>query len=190
MAEGSSMENRPGDARRTVLMGCLGAMVMGMLSCCVLLGLAIAPALDTTVPPPPISDPVKPDITIIVQEAYLDRMLTSALPGPLADGASLDIRGDDRLVISASFDVLLTELDVIITLRMFAQGGELQIGMEGIETGGVDVLDLLQVDREALGQRMSDAIQGQVEAGLGQGAEVLGVRMEENQIVITARWVL
>lgn len=182
------MTAKQSDTRTLVLTGCLGAIIVGVFGCCLLAGLAMAPAFRYEVPPPPVSDASHPDITVVVQEAFLDRMLTAPLPAPLSEGASLDIQGDDRLVISGRFNVLTQELEVVITLRMFVQSGRLQIAVEGVEAAGQDLLDLLNIDWETLGRRMSQAIQGEVEAGLGEGAQILGLRMDEDRIIITARW--
>jgi hypothetical protein len=163
---------------------------MSVLSCCVLVGLALSPALGGSLPAPPVSDPGQEDITIIVKEAYLNRALTEALPGSVSGEATLDIRPSDLLVVTTTFDLLLQELEVTVTLRMGVEAGELQLTLESVEAGGQDILDILGVDREALGQAMSRAIQGQVEAGLGEGAQILSVTMDEEHIIITARWAL
>lgn len=176
--------------RSPVLLGCLGAAIMSVLSCCALVTLAVSPAFGDSLPPPPVPDPQQQDITIIVKEAYLNRTLTEALPGTVPGQATLDVQPDDRLIITTSFDVLLQELEVIVALRMGVEAGELNLALESVEAGGQDILGLLGVDREALGQKMSQAIQGQVEAGLGPGARILGVRMDEEHIIITARWTL
>jgi hypothetical protein len=161
---------------------------MAVLSCCALVGLAASPAFGASLPSPPVSDPDQEDITIIVGEAYLNRVLTEALPGSVSGEATLDIQPRDLLVVTTTFDLLLQELEVIITLRMGVESGELQLALESVEAGGQDILDLLGVDRQALGQAMSKAVQGQVEAGLGQGAQILTVAMDEEHIIITARW--
>jgi hypothetical protein len=161
---------------------------MGVLSCCALVGLAVSPALGGSLPAPPVSDPGQEDITIIVKEAYLNRVLTEALPGSVPGEATLDVRPRDRLVVTTTFDLLLQEVEATVTLRIGVASGELQLVLESVEAGGQDILDLLGLDREALGQAMSRAIQEQVEAGLGQGAQILGVTMDEERIIITARW--
>jgi hypothetical protein len=163
---------------------------MSVLSGCALVGLAVSPALGGSLPPPPVADPAQEDITIIVKEAYLNRALTEALPSSVSGEADLDVRPHDLLVINATFDLLLQELDVTVTLRVGVEAGKLHMALESVEAGGQDILDLLGADREALGQAMSRAIQGQVEAGLGEGAQILDVMMDEEHIIITARWAL
>jgi len=182
------MESKRANTLAPVWTGCLGAAIVGIVTSCGLLGLILAPALGGPLPAPPISDPAKPDITIYVQEAYLDRMLTSALPASMGDSADLDVRSDNRLVLTAKIDLLLAELDVAITLTMFAENGELRLGIESIETAGGDLMDLLDLDEEGLSDMMGGTIQEQVEAGLGAGARILGVEMDEERIIITAHW--
>ncbi len=182
------MESRRAGVLSPLWMGCLGAVIVMLISSCVLMGLMVAPAFNAQLTPPPDVNESISDITIFVREAYLDRMLTGALPGSLADKASIDIQSNNRLVISASVDLLLTEVDVVITLSMLAEAGEIRLGIESIETGGQDILELIDFDQEALAGRMGRLIQEQVEAGLGEGARVLGVRMDGEQIIITARW--
>jgi hypothetical protein len=184
------MNSRHNSDNGPILLGCLGTAIMGVLSCCALVGLAASPALGGYLPSPPVSGPGQEDITIIVKEAYLNRALTEALPGSVSGEATLDVRPQDLLVVTTTFDLLLQELEVTITLRMGVESGELQLALESVEAGGQDILDLLGVDREALGQAMSRAIQGRVEAGLGQGAQILGVTMDEEHIIITAGWTL
>ncbi|MGD2147269.1 MAG: DUF2993 domain-containing protein [Anaerolineae bacterium] len=173
---------------RPILLGCLGASIMGVLSCCALVAVALSPALDGSLPPRPAPDPNQEDITIIVREAYLNRVMSESLPGPMKDAATLDVQPGGLLVVTTSVDLVLQELEVTVTLRMDVEDGELQLALESVEAGGEDILDLLGVDREALGEAMSEAIQGQVEAGLGEGAQILGITMDEEHIIITARW--
>ena len=182
------MESKRANPMAPVWMGCLGATIVGIISSCGLLGLLLAPALGGALPDPPVPDPVTPDITIFVQEAYLDRMLTGALPASMGESADLDVRGDNRLVLTANIDVLLAQLDVTIILSMFAENGELKLGIESIEAAGEELMDLLDLDEDSLSEMMGGTIQEQIEAGLGEGARILGVRMDEERIILTARW--
>ena len=182
------MESKQANALTPVLAGCLGAALVAIVSSCALVGLLLAPALSGPLPPPPAPDPAAPDITIFIQEAYIDRMLTGALPASMRESADLDIRSDNRIVLTANIDLLLAELDVTITLSLFTENGELKIGIESIEAGGANLMDLFDVDEESLSDMMGEAMQDQIEAGLGEGAQIVGVRLEEERIVITARW--
>jgi len=181
--------------RSPILLGCVGAVVMSMLSCCALAGLAVVPALGSSMPPlgssmppPPVPNPTRPDVTIIVAEPYLNRALTDSLPGTVQGKTTLDVQPGNRLVVTAMFDLALTEVQVVTTLHLAAEAGQIQIVVESIEAGGHDILRLLGTDSDALSQAMSAAIQEQVEAGLGKGAQVMGIVTNEERITVTARW--
>jgi len=182
------MESKRAASLAPVWMGCLGAAIVGIVSSCGLLALILAPALGGSLPGPAAPDPAAPDITIVVQEAYLDRMLTSALPASMGESADLDVRSDNRLVLTANIDLLLAKLDVVITLTMFAEDGQLQLGIESIEAAGGDLMELFDINEDSLSDMMGESIQEQIEAGLGEGATIIGVRMDEERIIITARW--
>lgn len=185
------MNVRPGrvDADRTpILLGCVGALVMSMLSCCVLSGLAMLPALSESIPPPPVPDATRPDLTIVVEEYYLNRAVTEALPGGGAGKATLDVQPGNLLVTTAKFDLLLAEVEVVVTVRLTAEDGQVQLTLVSAEAGGEDLLELLGVDADGLTQAISGEIQRQIEAGLGEGARLLGIATDEERIIITARW--
>jgi len=176
-----------GSGQGPLLTGCLAALIVSLLSCALLTGLAVSPAFTTPVPPPPVSNPADRDLTVVVKEAYLQRTLIETLPAAVSEGASLEVRDDNRLVISTAFDLLIHRLEIVITIHMRAQNGELNVRIEAIEAQGYDIIDLLGVDREALGRRIDQAIQGQMEAGLGEDARILDLTMRDRQVVITAR---
>ena len=173
--------------RGPLLTGCAAAVIVSVLSCCLLTGLAVSPALTTSVQPPPVTDPTEPDLTVVVEEAFLHRTLTEALPEPVSRGASVEVRQDNRLVMALEVDLLFRQLELVITMHLSARDGDLNVRMESVEAAGYDLLDLLGVDREALGRLMDQAIQRQVEAGLGEEARILGVTTGDHQLVITAR---
>ena len=180
--------DRTSPMRTPILLGCVGAVVMGLLSCCVLGGLAAAPALTGSVPPPPAPDPTQQDLTIIVAEEFLNRMLTDSLPGGGSGKATMDVQPNNRLVVTAKFDLLLTELQVVTVVLLTAEAGQLQIAVESLEAGGEDLLGLLGVDGSELTGAMSGVIQEQIVAGLGEGAQILELTTNEEQIIIMARW--
>lgn len=162
---------------------------MSLLSCCALTGLGMVPALTDSVPPPPPPDPAQHDIAIVVRETYVNRALTDALPGGGSGEARLDVQPDNRLVVTADFDLLLTKLQVVITIRLTAEAGLVQLTIESLEAGEQDILDLLGVDPSALTQSMSGVIQEQIEAGLGEGAQIHRIFTDDEHLTITARYV-
>jgi hypothetical protein len=174
--------------RTPVTLGCVGAVVMSLLSCCALAGLALAPALSESIPAPPAPDPARADITIIVAEPYLNRALTDALPGAVPGTATLDVRPGNRMVATAMFDLELIQVQVVTVARLAVEGGQLQVTVESFEAEGYDITSLLGVDSSGLSRAVGEAIQGQIEAGLGAGAELLGIVTDEGHLTITARW--
>jgi hypothetical protein len=128
-------------------------------------------------------------MTIVVRETYVNRALTEALPGGGTGEARLDVQPDNRLVVTADFDLLLTKLKVVITIRLTAEAGQVNLTVESLEAGDLDVFGLLGVDPNSLIQSMSGTIQEQIEAGLGEGARVHGIRTDDEHLIITARYV-
>ncbi len=122
-----------GSGQGALLAGCLAALIVSLLSCALFTGLAVSPAFTTSVPPPPVSNPADRDLTIVVKEAYLQRTLIETLPAAVSEGASLEVRDDNRLVISTAFDLLIHSLEIVITIYMSAQDGELNVRIDTIE---------------------------------------------------------
>jgi hypothetical protein len=179
--------NRSGPSR--LLYGLVAAVVMAALSCCLLGALAALPALTTEVPPPPTPEPGEPDLTIIVLESFMNRMLVQTLPNTLSDVAELDVQPGNRLVVTTEVDLLLTDLDIVITLVFGVEGGQARFTLESLEAGGQDFTELFDVNIDALTDQMSRALQQQIVAGLGANAELLSIVTTDDQLIIRARWV-
>lgn len=169
-----------------ILLGCLGAALTSLLSLCLLLGVASGAFGGETIPPLPVANPAQQDITVIVEEAYIRRELAQALPAPAE--ISLDIQPDNRLVVTAVFDMVLIDLDVVTALRLLVVSDQLSVAVESIEAGGQDVLGLLGMNGNELARTMGSALQQQIEDGLGQEAQLLDVATSDDQITFTARW--
>ena len=175
--------------RGPLLLGCVGALLASIISCCALTGLAMAPALGGSVPPPPAPDPARPDITILANEQFMNRMVTDALPEAIPAEAELDVQPGNRLVVRAKVDLLLTEVDVEMSILLAVQDGRVQFTVERFEAGGQDLVELLGVDADELTQTMGEAMQKQIEAGLGPGAQLMSITTDDENLIITARWV-
>jgi hypothetical protein len=171
-----------------ILSGCLGALVMSLVSGFLLLLLAFGPALGGTVPAPPPDDPAQPHVTVIVGEPYINRVMAESLPGGDSTEARLDIQPDNRMVFTADVNLLLVEVNVVVTLRLTADAGQLRLELVSVEAGGSDLMELIDMDASALTDAISDAIQDQVEAGLGEGAQIMDIRTDDQHLVIVARW--
>jgi hypothetical protein len=172
-----------------VLTGCLVALVTGLLSSCALLTIAFAPAFSDTLPTSAGLIPGQHDITIIVKETYLNQELTSSLPTSVPGTVTLDVQPGSRLVATAVFDLELTELRVVTVLRIFAADGRMQVTVLSVDVAGRELMGLaglIGVSGSELGQSMSGTIQDRIEEGLGEGAEILTVSTDEEQLTIKA----
>ena len=179
--------NQYGPSR--LIYGLLAAVIMAAVSCCLLGALAALPALTTEVPPPPAPEPGKPDLTVIVLESFMNRMLTQALPDTLSGVAELDVQPGNRLVVTTKVDLLLAKLDIVITLAFGVEGGQARFTLESLEAGGQDFTELFDINIDALTDQISEALQQQIVAGLGADAELLSIVTTEDQLIIEARWV-
>ena len=174
--------------RAPILLGCVGALVMSIISCCVLTGIGFAPALTASVPPSPTDDPSQRDITIHVRESFLNRAISESIPTTIPGEAEMDVQPNNRLVVTARFDLMLVKLEIVTTIILSAENGQIRIRVESVEAGGADVLGLLGVNPDEITDTMSDAIQEQLESGLGEGSQLLGIVTDEDRITIVARW--
>ncbi len=172
-----------------ILTGCLVALVTGLLSSCALVAIAFAPAFSGAVPTSAGSDPGQHDLTAIVKEAYLNRELTHSLPTSVPGTVTLDIQPGNRLVATAVFDLALTKLRVVTTLRISAAGGTIQVTVLSVDVAGQELMglaNLIGVSGDTLGQSMSGTIKDRVEQGLGEGAQILEVSTDETYLTIKA----
>ena len=174
--------------RRPIVLGCVGALVMSMVSCCALAGLATSPAFGEAVPSPPSADRLLPDVTMLIREQFMNRALIEALPEAVPVKGELDVQPGNRLVFSGEFTLLIAKVPVVMTLFLTFEGGQLRIAVESIEAAGYDLTELTGMDASSLTDSLSGPLQKQIEAGLGPGAEIMGISTDDEQIIITARW--
>jgi hypothetical protein len=172
-----------------LLFGLVAAVVMAALSCCLLGALAALPALTTEVPPPPGPEPGQPDLTVIVLESFMNRMLAQTLPDTLSGVSELDVQPGNRLVVTTKLDLLLTDLDIVITLLFGVETGQARFTLESLEAGDYDLADLFDVNTDTLTEQMSKALQQQIVAGLGTNVELVSIVTTDDQLIIQARWV-
>jgi hypothetical protein len=178
--------NQSGPSR--LIYGVLAAVIMAAVSCCLLGALATLPALTTEVPPPPAPEPGEPDLTVIVLESFMNRMLVQTLPDTLSEVAELDIQPGNRLVVTTKLDLLLADVDIIITLVFDVEGGQARFALESLEAGGRDFTELFDINIDTLTEQMSRALERQIVAGLGANAELLSIVTTEDELIIEARW--
>jgi hypothetical protein len=165
------------------------ALVTGLLSSCALLVIALAPAFSGTVLSSPGPDSGQPDLTIIVKEVYLNREMTNSLPTSVPGRVTLDVQPGNRLVATALFDLAVTRLRVVTVLRISAAAGRVQVTVQSIDAGGRELMglaNLIGVTGSRLGQSMGGTIQDRLEEGLGEGAQVVEVNTDDEQLTIIA----
>ena len=174
--------------RKPIVLGCVGALLMGIFSCCAFAGLATGPAFGDAVPAPPATDTTRADITMLMREQFINRALLEALPDTVPVKGEMDVQPGNRLVFNGEVSVLITKVKVVMTLLLTYEDGELRIAIESIEAAGKDLGELFGIDGSALSDAMSGPMQRQIEEGLGPGAEILGISTDDEHIIITARW--
>jgi hypothetical protein len=150
--------------------------------------LAVAPAFTQDVSPLPEADPSQPDITILVQEAYISDMVGEALPEGVDGEAVLDIRPGNEIVTTVDFTLLIVRLTVVVNAGIAVEDGQVAVWVESVEAGGRDVLDLVGVDQITLGENITGEIQEGLEEELGEGARLLTIVTDETHVILTARW--
>lgn len=173
-----------------ILTGCLVALVTGLLTSCALVAIALAPAFSGAVPIPGEQDPGQHDLTMVVKEGYLNEELTSSLPTSVPGTVTLDVQPENRLVATAIFDLALTKVRVVTTLRLSAANGRLQVTVLSVDVAGHELMslaNLIGVNGSTLGQSMSGTIQGRIAAGLGEGAQIMDVSTGDTDLTITAK---
>jgi hypothetical protein len=174
--------------RRSIVLGCIGALIMGLVSCCAFSAIATGPAFGGSVPAPPEADPSRTDITMLIYEQFMNRALLEALPENIPVKGEMDVQPGNRLVFDGEFTLLLVKVPTVITLYIGFEGDELQIRLESMEAAGYDLTELTGMDASALTGAMSGPLQDQIEAGLGPGAQILGITTDDSSLIITARW--
>lgn len=172
------------------LIAALASALAVPLTLCLVLGLLMAPAFDASVPTPPPLDPNSPNVTVRVAETYLNDALTRALPQGVPGEAELDVKPDGLLIIHAHFPLLLLDLHVTLNNRISVMGEQIQIRVEGIKTGGEEILDLIGVDEVTLGKDLSTALKRRLETELGEASRILEIRTDEQYITLTAHLAL
>jgi hypothetical protein len=169
-------------------LGLISLVLSSIIVLCVVLGIALAPAFSDDVPPLPDVDPEKPDLTILVREAYISDMLGEVLPQGVEGEAVLDVRPGNELVTTIDFTLLIVRLTVIVDAGIAVENGEVVVWVESVETGGRDVLDLVGIDQITLGEDITGRIQQGLEEELGEDARLLAIETDETHVILTARW--
>jgi len=144
--------------------------------------------------PPPVVDPAKADITITVQEAYLNQVVAQsipALPSGLATEIQLDLQPGNRLAFRGRLQSTLLGQnlggDVSGTVLLEARDGQLAISFRDISLFGFSLPAVGQTLVSEFSARLSQIINDQVEAGMGQSTYIMSLDTNDQQMVIRAR---
>jgi hypothetical protein len=180
-----------GDLLRT---GCLG-ILLGLVLAAAALVFAILWTGYVGPLSPAKADPTASDITITVQEAYLQQMAGQslpALPSGLATEVQLDLQPDNRLVFKSRLQSTLLGRnlggDVSGTVILEAKDGQLAISFRDLSLFGFSLPAVGQTLVNEFAARLSQVINDQVRAGLGQNAYIMSLTTDDRQMVIRARW--
>ncbi|MBN1260994.1 MAG: zinc-ribbon domain-containing protein [Anaerolineae bacterium] len=177
----------PPAPRARWLLAALALVMMSCLAFCGVLGFAAAPSLDKTVPTSYEDDPSFPDLTIVVNEAFANEEITNALPDVGVKEAVLDSRPGNLLVTTAKFELLIIELNVEIYARIGVVDGEIQVNVDRIEAGGLDVFDLIGINDVTLGESVTGTLKDELEAELGEGSELIEITTDEDHIILKVK---
>jgi hypothetical protein len=164
------------------------ALLSGACFLCAVIGFAAAPAFGGEVQSVPVVDPNRPDITILVEEAYISDMVKTSLPASIGGAMQLDVQPGNQIVATMEFSLILIRLQVTIHSRIAVEAGQMRVGVERIETGGQNLLELIGIDQITLGDEITGAIQKVLEDELGPGSRLLAIATDENRVTLTARW--
>jgi hypothetical protein len=187
-AESRPRRGREVEGRPAWLVAVVTAIVSGACFLCVVLALAAGPAFGTALPPLAPEDPTRPDITILVEEAYISDMVSSGLPDAIDGDAALDVQPGNLIVTTIDFQLLIIRLQVVVNSRIAVEEGRIGVKVESIETGGQDLLDLIGMDQLVLGEDITGVIQNVLEDELGEGVRLLAIATDEARVILTARW--
>lgn len=161
--------------------------LMLCMSCCGVLVLAILPSLGDETPPAITGDSAGHDISIWVRESYLNKNLTSILPNQGLKDASLDIQPDNRLVATATLDMVFVSPRLEVVTRIAVVNGEIEIRVEDITTGGQNLMSFLGMSDITLGENFTRALKEQLENELGEGSQLLDILTDDKHIILRAR---
>lgn len=168
--------------------GCAAALIMSIVSFGLLAAVSVGPAFGDIVPSPPEADPTRPDITMVMHERFMNRVLVEALPESIPVVGEMDVQPGNRLVFEGEITVLIAKVPVVMTLGLGEERGEIRLAVESFEAAGYDLVELTGMDASAFTDQISGPMQGQIEAGLGPGAQIMSVATDDEQLIIEARW--
>ncbi len=174
--------------------GCLGVLLGLVLAVAALIFAILWTGYVGSLSPSK-ADTTAADITITVQEAYLQQMAGQslpALPSGLATEVQLDLQPGNRLIFKSRLNSTLLGQnlggDVSGTVLLEARDGQLAISFRDLSLFGFSLPAVGQTLVNEFAARLSQVINDQVRAGLGQNAYIMSLTTDDRQMTIRARW--
>jgi hypothetical protein len=174
--------------------GCLG-VILGLVVAAGALVFAILWTGYVGPLSPAKTDAAAADITITVQETYLQQMAGQSLPklpSGVATDVQLDLQPNNRLLFKSRLTSTLLGQnlggDVSGTVILEAKDGQLVISFRDLNLLGFTLPAVGQTLVNEFAARLSQVINDQVRAGLGQNAYIMSLTTDDRQMVIRARW--
>lgn len=190
MQPGSSAPNSRD--RTPIWLGGAGCGCGMLLAAVALLALAVTTASSgdwSAVKP----DPARPDITITMQDAFLQQMMARLLPAQIARDVTVRIQPGGVILAQGQVRLSLlgqqTSVPFSLAMRLSAQNGRLRVDVTEVQVGNDPTLSsAARTMLGGLGDQASQAINAQVAAGLGSDAYIMDVATDGSRLVIRARW--
>jgi len=185
--------NAPRSTDRTPIVlsgaGCGCGMLLALVA---LLMLAMLTAVGGDLSPVR-PDPNRPDITIVVQEAFFQQMIARLLPGDAARDVTVKTQPGGVIVAQGQVRLSLfgqqTSTPFSLAMRLSAQNGQMKVELTDIKVGDNPAMSAAaQAMLGGLGDQARQAINDQVMAGLGRDAYIMDVTTDGPRLVIRARW--
>lgn len=187
-----SSREHPSPDRTPVLLGGAGCGCGMLLAAVALLALAVmtAGSGDWAAVKP---DAARPDITITMQDEFLQQMMARLLPAQTARDVTIQIQPGGVILALGQVRLSLlgqqTSAPFSLAMRLFAQDGRLRVDVTEVQMGNDPTLSsAARAMLGGLGDQASQAINAQVVAGLGRDAYIMDVATDGSRLVIRARW--
>ncbi len=178
--------------RTPILLGGAGCGCGLLLAAFALILLAVATAGGGDLTPAK-PDPARPDITIVIQEAFFQQMIARLVPGEAA--RDVTVKAQPGGVIAAQGQMRLdlfgqqTSVPFSLAMRLSASSGRMSVQVTEVKVGDDPTLSAAaQAMLGGLGDQASQAINDQVTAGLGRDAYIMDVTTEGPRLIVRARW--
>jgi len=135
------------------------------------------------------------DLSITIQEAYLQQALAQnlpALPSGLASDITLDLQPGNVLLFSGKLGSTLPGIslkgDVSGVVRLDVRDGKLVVSFSDLKVLGFTLPAIGNTLANELTAGLNQQIDEQLAAGLGPDASVVGLSTDDRQMLLRVRW--